>query len=149
MLNKNIFIRGIQLINAIVPEQNGIQETSTLDTYYLLLQDLNDDIYLKSIATLLKTKTNMYYPPSPGEIIKFYSEEEGKSLSIDSILNHISRDIVIFGPLKQPDYKKEIKEAIELLGGWTHLCRNEHAIRSKESKNLFKSKLIKTEKLLS
>ena len=142
-MTKEQFGRGLQLINAVTTNQ--IETNDQIDVYYLLLGDLDGDTYLKAIIRLLKTKENMYSPPSPAEIIKYYEEEKDNELEIDNILDYIKRDILLRGKRKQPKYKKEIRKTIEALGGWNYLCSTEDNI-DKKFKKVYKEKIEKSKR---
>lgn len=119
-MTKEQFGRGLQLINSITTNQ--IDSDASIDVYYMLLGDLNGEQYLKGIIELLKTKKNMYTPPSPAEIIEFYNQQMDKSLNIENILDYIKRDILMSGKRHKPKYKKNIMNAINKLGGWEYIC---------------------------
>lgn len=119
-MTKEQFGRGLQLINAVTTNQLDTEDQ--IEAYFLLLNDLNGEQYLKGVVQLLKTKKNMYTPPSPAEIIEFYNKELESTLGIDNILDYIKRDILMFGKRHKPNYKKDILEVINKLGGWEYIC---------------------------
>jgi len=118
-LSKEVFGRGIQLINAIVT--SPIVENVKLDAYYLLLSDLQPEPYLKAIQSLMRTRKYISTPPSPAEIIEEHNRIASRSPEIQKIIDAIERDLIVYGPENPPRYKKEIRKAIEALGGWPHL----------------------------
>jgi len=116
-MTREEFIRGIQLINSVLSENNQISADSTIDTYFLLLKDYNGKLYLNSIIELLKEEDLRFGPPSPSVIIK-YIKKQSKDLNIKAldIFEQIKRDIVLFGH-RIPPYKKEIMSIIDKVGG--------------------------------
>ena len=122
-MTKEQFGRGLQLINSVTTNQ--IETNDQIETYFLLLGDLEGEQYLKGVIELLKTKKNMYTAPSPAEIIEFYNQQMDKHLNIENILDYIKRDILMFGKRHKPKYKSNIQETINKLGGWEYLCNLE------------------------
>jgi hypothetical protein len=130
-MNKEIFIRGIQLINSILSEQQQIKGSS-IDTYYLILKDYNGEDYLNAILILLKNEDLRYGAPSPATIIKYIKKENSTEQKALEIFSYLKRDILLFGPNK-PRYKKNIEKAIKELGGWDRLrLANEYEIKQFE-----------------
>jgi len=144
-MTKEQFGRGLQLINSVTTNQ--IETEDQIETYFLLLGDLEGEQYLKGIIELLKTKKNMYNPPSPAEIIEFYNKQMDKYLNIENILDYIKRDILMLGKRNKPKYKKNILKTIDKLGGWEYICGLED---TKYLENGFKKefKKIEEEKIL-
>jgi len=143
-MTREQFGRGLQLINSVTTNQ--LDTNDQIETYFLLLGDLEGEQYLRGIISLLKTKKNMYTAPSPAEIIEFYNKEMDNYLNIENILDYIKRDILMCGKRHKPNYKKEIDLTINKLGGWEYLCNINHNIDS-----LFKEeykKIISLENLL-
>jgi hypothetical protein len=105
------FGRGLQLINSVCTKQ--IDTDDTIETYYLLLKDLNKEDYLTAILDLLKTKENIYNPISPAEIRNKVSE---KSKYIASqIFDQIKLDIIRYA--ETPKYNPEIELVLQDIGG--------------------------------
>jgi len=119
-MTKEQFGRGLQLINSVTTNQ--IESEDQIETYFLLLGDLNAEQYLKGVISLLKTKKNMYTPPSPAEIIEFYNKEMDIHLNTDNILDYIKRDIMMCGKRHKPNYQENIMYTINKLGGWEYIC---------------------------
>lgn len=123
-MNKEIFGRGLQLINAV--SNNQLDTEDQIEAYYLLLNDLDGKTYLKAVIALLKVKKNLYNPPTPGEIREYYDKEFYKDSNVGTIIDYIKRDILLFGKRKRPKYRKEIKYVIDKIGGWNYLCSLEN-----------------------
>jgi hypothetical protein len=145
-MNKEIFGRGLQLINAVSNHQIDTQDQ--IEAYYLLLNDLDGKTYLNAVIALLRVKKNLYNPPTPGEIREYYEKEFDKSSNIENIIDYIKRDILLFGKRKQPKYKKEISNTIKKIGGWEYICSLENSTYlesefKKEYKNYLKEKNFK------
>jgi len=70
VLNIETFAKGIELINTILAKNAKITNNETLDTYYILLQDINNELYMKGIISLLKSWENPHFIPSPAQIIE-------------------------------------------------------------------------------
>lgn len=69
-LSKQTFAQGIKLINAVLGKNCQLESKETLDSYYLLLQDLPDQLFLQGIINLMKNWDNPHFKPGPGEIRK-------------------------------------------------------------------------------
>jgi len=118
-MNKETYIRGIQLINSVLSENQQIKGSS-LDTYFLLLKEYDDKNYLNAVMNLLKKENLTYGAPSPATIIKYIEKESKTQEKALEIFNRIKMDILLYGN-KQPNYKKEIRNAISNIGGWNKL----------------------------
>lgn len=70
MLSKITFANGIKLINSILGKNCQLDSKETLDSYYLLLQDLPEQLFLQGITDLMKNWDNPHFKPGPGEIRK-------------------------------------------------------------------------------
>lgn len=119
MLDKTIFTRGLQLINAVCIKQ--IETQDTIEIFYHLLQDLSSEHFIPGIQSLMKRKKDIHIYPSPAEIIdavQHISREDNKKPL--EIFDFIRRDIILFGK-NQPKYRKKIKEIIDKIGGWDSL----------------------------
>jgi len=135
-MNKEIFGRGLQLINAV--SNNQIETQDQIEAYYLLLNDLDGQLYLKGVMALLKVKKNLYNPPTPAEIREYYEKELYKDSDVENIIDYIRRDILLFGKRKRPKYKKEILSVIKKIGGWEYICSlNDVSFLEKEFKKEF------------
>jgi hypothetical protein len=131
IMKKETFIRGLQLINSILSEQHQIKG-STIDTYYLILNEYDDNLYINAIMNLLKKEDLRYGAPSPATIINYINIENKSSEKALEIFDYIKRDILLFGPRK-PKYKKNIEKAIKEIGGWDKLrIANEYEIKKFE-----------------
>ncbi len=69
-LTKQTFAQGIKLINAVLGKNCQLDSKETLDSYYLLLQDLPDQLFLQGVVNLMKNWDNPHFKPGPGEIRK-------------------------------------------------------------------------------
>lgn len=67
-MTKETFARGIQLINTVLIQNAQIKSTDTLNSYYLLLEDITDENYLAGVLALMKRWKNPQFVPGPGEI---------------------------------------------------------------------------------
>lgn len=70
MLKKSTFANGIKLINAVLGKNCQLESKETLDSYYFLLSDLPDQIFLQGVTNLMKSWDNPHFKPGPGEIRK-------------------------------------------------------------------------------
>jgi len=118
-MNEETFIRGIQLINSLLSENQQIKGSS-IDTYFLILKEYNGEDYIQAILELLKKEDLRYGAPSPATIIKYIEKLRKKDIKALEILDFIKRDIILYGS-KMPKYKKEIRNAIEAVGGWNKI----------------------------
>ena len=62
MLSKTTFANGIKLINAVLGKNCQLDTKDTLDSYYLLLQDLPDELFLRGV-----TVTGEEFPIKPDD----------------------------------------------------------------------------------
>ena len=74
MLTEETFKKGIALINMTLHENHVIADQMTIETYYNLLQDLEDECFSKGIIQLCKELKNPYNRPGPG-LIREYAEK--------------------------------------------------------------------------
>ncbi len=74
MLTKPTFANGIKLINAVLGKNCQLESKETLDSYFLLLKDLPDQIFLQGVTNLMKNWDNPHFKPGPGEIRKNVEE---------------------------------------------------------------------------
>lgn len=123
MLSKEIFTRGIQMMNAVIIKP--IDTDDTMDMYYLVLKDLEEKSYLEGMLHLVKTKEYIQTPFSPREIRQASELFSKDNEAIEYIMTKIYFDIIKFGSNRKPNYKKEIEEAITKAGGWYALCFSE------------------------
>jgi len=86
MLQKEIFARGLQLINAILSKNSQIAITSTIDSYYLLLNDLPNSYFLAGVKALMKEWKNPHFIPGPGEIRAAVENEMFGGLTKDEFI---------------------------------------------------------------
>lgn len=68
MLGREPFARGLQLINSVLSKNSQIELKTTIDSYYLLLQDLPSGYFLEGVHALMKDWKNPHFKPGPGEI---------------------------------------------------------------------------------
>lgn len=118
-MKKETFIRGIQLINSVMSESHQIKGSS-FDTYFLVFGEYGDQEYINAIMNILKKENLTYGAPSPATIIKYIEKESKSNEKALEIFERIKIDILLYGS-NQPKYKKEIKDAINSIGGWNKL----------------------------
>jgi len=133
-MNQETFIRGIQLLNSILSENQQIKG-STIDTYFLILKDFNSQEYIDAIMDILKKEDLRYGAPSPAVIIKYINKHSKKEDKALEIFDYIKRDILLYGS-KMPKYKQNIIAAINEIGGWNKL-RNATDYEIKELQSKF------------
>ncbi len=123
MLNRETFARGIQIMNSIIIKP--LNSDDTMDMYFMVLEDLEPDAYIKGMLHLVKTKKYIQTPFSPGEIREASELFSGNNEIVEKIITQIHLDIIKYGSNRKPKYKPEIEDAINKAGGWGALCFSE------------------------
>lgn len=146
-MTKREFGLNIQLLNAGLPENKGLVEDTTLDTYFLLLKKYSNEAMQKGIILLLENETFEYgVSITPALLIKYIQKGAEVKEKYDKIWYQISKiDTLLYASM--PNYKANIKEAIAEVGGWNAIKKG-NELDLNNMKNKFIEKLTTVNPIL-
>ena len=85
-MTKETFGRGLQLINSILAKNSQLDSQVTINGYFLLLEDIDDEDYINGIRSLMKQWKNPHFIPGPGEIREAAEKEKFGGLTLDEMV---------------------------------------------------------------
>lgn len=108
MMTKQQFARQIKKLNAVIP--NKLEDKDSLEMYYEILSDLDENTLSEGIKLMLKEETSFYgQTPLPGLIRQYCDKVSGK----DDLENRMRLDIILFGRDNLPEYEEQAQIMIE------------------------------------
>lgn len=109
--------RVVKLWSDVWPERP--LPSSSVETWFELLRDVDDDAALAAIATWARDPDRSWPPLSPGELRAVADPDEGDWVAA---LGELTRQVRSEGAYGRPDLSESLATYVASMGGWRALC---------------------------